>query len=104
MEQLGLNRIPYYSELAVFNRDEVNNDITSLVLSVLLYWQSKDKYVRFNARQHSYLLARNLRVSPEKVIDALNYLTSLELLDKQTETITTKGDTPKEKLNELKGG
>ena len=101
MEQLGLNRIPYYSELAVFNRDEVNNDITSLVLSVLLYWQSKDKYVRFNARQHSYLLARNLRVSHEKVIEALTYLTSLSLLDKQTETITTKGDTPKEKLNEF---
>ena len=103
MEDLGLTRIPYYSELSVFNRSDVNNDVTALVLSVMLYWHSKDKYVHFNARNHVHLLARNLRVSPQSVKESLDYLTSIKILDKKEETITTNSESPdkKTKLNEF---
>lgn len=103
MEELGLTRIPFYSELTVFNRKDVNNDITALVLSVMLYWHSLDKHQRFNARNHVYLLARNLRANPEAVKDVLEYLTSLKLLDKRNEVITTESENPdkKTKLNEF---
>ena len=103
MEELGLTRIPYYSELTVFNRSDVNNDPLTLVLSVMLYWHSKDKYMRFNARQHVHLLARNLRITPIAVKDALDYATSIGILDIESETITTQSDDPNKrtKLNEF---
>lgn len=103
MEDLGLTRIPYYSELSVFNRNDVNNDVTALILSVMLYWHSKDKYVHFNARNHVHLLARNLRVSPQSVKESLEYLASISILDKKEETITTNSESPdkKTKLNEF---
>lgn len=102
MEELGLTRIPFYSELTVFNRENVNGDITALVLSVMLYWHSLDKHQRFNGRNHVYLLARNLRATPEAVKESLEYLTEQKLLDKKLQTITTKSENPdkKTKLNE----
>ena len=103
MEELGLTRVPYYSELSVFNRDDVQNDAVCLVLSVMLYWHSLEKCQRFNARNHVHLLARNLRRTPECVKECLDYLTSLKILDKKEETITTESDNPdkKTKLNEF---
>lgn len=103
MEALGLTRIPYYSELSVFNRKEVRNDAAAIVLSVMLFWHSKDKYQRFNARNHVYLLARNLKIAPENVKETLEYLTSLKILDKKEETFTVNSETDikKEKLNEF---
>ncbi len=103
MEDLGLTRIPYYPELNVVNRKSVPNDCASLVLSVLLFWHSKDKFVRFNARNHTHLLARNLRISPDAVKEALEYLNSIKLLDKKEEIITTQSEDPnkKTKLNEF---
>ncbi|MBE6422674.1 hypothetical protein [Succinivibrio dextrinosolvens] len=103
MEEFGLTRVPYYPELNVVNRDNVNNDCSSLVLSVLLFWHSKDKYVRFNARCHTHLLARNLRVSPEAVKEALEYLASIKILIKEEEVITTNSEDPNKrtKLNEF---
>ena len=92
MEELGLTRVPYYSELSVFNRDDVPNDAVCLVLSVMLYWHSLEKCQRFNARNHVHLLARNLRRTPECVKECLDYLTSLKILDKKEETITTESD------------
>lgn len=83
MEELGLTRVPYYSELSVFNRDDVQNDAVCLVLSVMLYWHSLEKCQRFNARNHVHLLARNLRRTPECVKECLDYLTSLKILDKK---------------------
>lgn len=99
----GTYKNTFYSELTVFNRKDVNNDITALVLSVMLYWHSLDKHQRFNGRNHVYLLARNLRVNPEAVKEALEYLTSLKLLDKRNEVITTESENPdkKTKLNEF---
>lgn len=103
MEEFGLTRIPYYPELNVVNRDDIRNDCSSLVLSVLLFWHSKDKYVRFNARCHTHLLARNLRVSPDSVKEALEYLSSINILIKEEELITTQSEDPnkKTKLNEF---
>ena len=90
MEELGLTRVPYYSELSVFNRDDVQNDAVCLVLSVMLYWHSLEKCQRFNARNHVHLLARNLRRTPECVKECLEYLTSLKILDKKEETVDLK--------------
>ena len=77
-QEHGLTRIPFYSELTVFNRESVANDAVALVLSVMLYWHSLEKYMRFNARNHLFLLARNLRLSTDTVKECLDYLCSLK--------------------------
>ena len=100
MEEFGLTRVPYYPELNVVRRDTITNDCSPIVLSVLLFWHSKDKYVRFNARCHTHLLARNLRVSPEEVKDALEYLSGIKLLVKKEEVITTQSDDPNKKTKQ----
>ncbi|MBQ2382314.1 MAG: hypothetical protein II291_07090, partial [Succinivibrio sp.] len=102
-QEHGLTRIPFYSELTVFNRENVPNDATALVLSVMLYWHSLEKYMRFNARNHLFLLSRNLRLSPETVKECLEYLCSLAILEKTQEVVKTnsENENKKEKLNEF---
>ena len=103
MEQLGLTRIPYYSELSVFNRSQIKGDNCALVLSVMLYWHSKDKYQTFNTRLHLHLLARNLRIDVDTIKDCLEYLHQIKILDKRVNTFTTNSDNPlkKEKVDEI---
>lgn len=102
-QEHGLTRIPFYSELTVFNRESVANDAAALVLSVMLYWHSLEKYMRFNARNHLFLLARNLRLSTDTVKECLDYLCSLKILEKTQEIIKTnsENENKKEKLNEF---
>ncbi|MGN0915571.1 MAG: hypothetical protein ACI4NE_04375 [Succinivibrio sp.] len=103
MEEKGLTRIPYYSELHVFDRDNVNNDILSLVLSVMLYWHSRDRYHRFNAREHLRLLSRNLRRPDEKVLECLEYAAEIGILNHEKECFTTQSENPdkREKINDF---
>ena len=59
--------------------------------------------MRFNARNHLFLLARNLRLSPDTVKECLDYLCSLKILEKTQEIIKTnsENENKKEKLNEF---
>lgn len=98
MEELGLTRLPYYSELSVFARENIINDPITLVLSVLLYWHSLDRCQRFNSRNHVHLLARNLRVSPEAVKECLDHLTKLRILECRQESVTTNSENPDKQI------
>ncbi|MGN1281430.1 MAG: hypothetical protein ACI4UM_05955 [Succinivibrio sp.] len=100
MEELGLTRIPYYSELSVFTRKDVSNDPLTLVLSVMLYWHSLDRCQRFNSRNHVHLLSRNLKISPEAVKDCLNYLTNIGILECTQETVTTNSENPDKQIKQ----
>ena len=68
MEPHGLCRIPYYPELNCINNSL--GDQSALVLSVLLYWYSKDRHQRFNARCHVQQLSRNLNIDSSIVKNA----------------------------------
>ena len=90
----GLTRVPYYPELEVFRDRNDPEDISPLVLSCLLYWDSLDSHRIFNARQHSAQLARSLRVDVSRVTKALSRLTSLKLLNSKSETFKTQSENP----------
>ena len=90
----GITRVPYYPELEAFRDPEDKSDLSPLVLSCLLYWDSLDCHRAFNARQHASQLARSLRVSPDRVLKALSRLESLGLLSRRDETFETKSEDP----------
>ena len=90
----GLTRVPYFPELESFRDPGDPADLSALVLSCLLYWDSLDCHRAFNARQHAAQLARSLRVSPEGVLKALAHLTSLGLLSYREETFETQSEDP----------
>mgnify|MGYP003369398928 CR=1 FL=1 len=97
----GLCRIPYYPELNCIN--DSLGDQSALVLSVLLYWYSKDRHQRFNARCHVQQLSRNLKIDSSIVRECLDKLHKKGILDYEKNTFTTNSDNPdkKEKTDEF---
>ncbi len=69
MAKTGLTRLPYYPQLAVlFNQQ---HGAQSLVLSALLFWQTRDEKCRFQKKMHLYQLALHLKLSPTQVENSL---------------------------------
>ena len=103
MEETGITRIPYYPELKCLNRGNIRGDITALVMSVMLYWNSLEKCIRFNARSHLELLSINLKERKEDIRESMEYLCSIGILEKETETIRTQSlqESKKIKFNEF---
>ncbi len=75
MAKTGLIRLPYYPQLtALFDG---RHGPESLVLSALLYWNTRDKISRFQKTQHLYQLALHLRLSPEEVGQSITCLENM---------------------------
>ena len=98
MHDQGLIRIPYYPQLQVLNREDKNGDYLCSILSIFLYWYAKERYVRFNLRQHGRIIANHLGLSSEALTEAIDYLIRLKILSKSVEKIETKSDNSLKKI------
>lgn len=80
MAKLGLTRLPFYKELTLLTDNKVNNK--AFVLSILLYWCSKDLDKAFNIEANFYQIAINLNIDPKDVLAIINELIAENILYK----------------------
>lgn len=90
MAKSGLWRLPYYPQLTALFSGQHGPE--SLVLSALLFWNTRDAGCRFEARQHLYQLALHLNLEVPAVQEALERLTERGFLYSVTEKRLKKAD------------
>lgn len=90
MARHGLHRLPYYPQLsALFDN---RHGAHSLVLSALLYWNTRDEVCRFTRKAHTWQLALHLHLEVQEVAQALNDLQSAGFLYEVHERFLKKKD------------
>lgn len=90
MAKLGLNRLPYYPQLTVLTGGKHN--ALTLVLSALLFWNTRDVTCRFQKKQHLYQLSLHLKLDREEVAETFDELYALGLIYDVTELFLRKKD------------
>lgn len=76
MAKIGFTRIPYYPQLkAIFKEDATDK---ALVLSLILYWSSRDLDSFFDLNAHTRQIAVHLSLNTQFVINTID-----ELLERQ---------------------
>ncbi len=85
MAKTGLTRLPYYPQLSVLFKD--GHGPQSLVLSALLFWQTRDEKCRFQKKMHLYQLALHLKLSVKQVSVSLDELEARGLAYSYTESL-----------------
>lgn len=85
MAKHGLNRLPYYPQLTVLTGGR--HGALTLLLSALLFWNTRDAGCRFQKKQHLYQLSLHLKLPLAEIEAALQELYARGLIHDETQRL-----------------
>ncbi len=89
MAKHGLNRLPYYPQLTVLNGGR--HGALTLLLSALLFWNTRGSGCRFQKKQHLYQLSLHLKLPLPEIEAAMQELYARGLIYDETQRLERRG-------------
>lgn len=87
MTKQGFIRTPYYPQLSAIFINDQNNIAKALVLSLILYWTSRDLDSCFERKAHEKQIARHLQLNDSFVAQTIDELLERKILYRQQQRL-----------------